>query len=273
MIFIALGMHKSGTTLLSRILHESGISMIEEPIQQADYDSGQVFERHTVVKINKEMLNWGSLSSLDVIPSGPVVPSPQQWAEMRAMIQACEEQHPNWGFKDPRCCLTYESWAAELPPHKIVAIYRSYREVLEHYRFHSFMSYPFHKLRKALKAWIYYNERLVAVLRATESPVMILRYEDLMTSETEFRRLSRFVGCELTDLRNPKLYRNRTQGEESLPFLTRKIVETLPRHPQDVLAQLNDLAEENRARSGAAGNGGSRQELSEALRRARAGRR
>jgi len=79
MIYVILGMHKSGTTLISQILHKSGINMGEFN-EDVSYDQGNQHERPAAQKINREILKCGDAHSLDVInsvhdlPSGSVVP-------------------------------------------------------------------------------------------------------------------------------------------------------------------------------------------------------
>jgi hypothetical protein len=245
MIYVVLGMHKSGTTLVSQILHESGIFMIEGPDRRRGYDAGQTYERQAVVDLNKAMLNWGNKTSLDVIPKELVAVTQFQKEEMRAIIQACDEQHANWGFKDPRTCLTYESWLRELPPHRVVAIYRNYREVLQHYQPSNSLRFPYFKVKIALKAWIHYNVRLLEILHHTKSPFMLLCYEDLMTKEPEFGRLRDFVGLPLKDPRSPHLYRNRSNNGSSLPFVMKKVVDSMPKNPDLLMMELDQLSESN----------------------------
>ena len=59
MIYVVLGMHKSGTTLISETLHESGINMGEfSDIQQGiGYDEGHKYERRETQQINRQILD------------------------------------------------------------------------------------------------------------------------------------------------------------------------------------------------------------------------
>ena len=56
MIYIVLGMHKSGTTLISEILHHSGINMTEDQNTQLNYDQGNFYEWVAAVRFNREIL-------------------------------------------------------------------------------------------------------------------------------------------------------------------------------------------------------------------------
>ena len=57
MVFVVLGMHKSGTTLISRMMHESGINMID-PVQE---------ENPHMRRISLNMLYPPSLTKLSLV--------------------------------------------------------------------------------------------------------------------------------------------------------------------------------------------------------------
>ncbi len=59
MIYIVLGCHKSGTTLIARTLHESGIAMVGDDDAQGDYDQSGFYERLRWVELNQHILGHG----------------------------------------------------------------------------------------------------------------------------------------------------------------------------------------------------------------------
>ena len=59
MIYVVLGCHKSGTTLVAEVLHRSGIAMLEGEVEEADYDEGDFFERLDMVHVNQDILGHG----------------------------------------------------------------------------------------------------------------------------------------------------------------------------------------------------------------------
>ena len=61
--FIILGMHKSGTTLVSQMLHQSGIAMVSD-VDDRSYDQGNHFERLSTNMLNKQLLKCGEINSL-----------------------------------------------------------------------------------------------------------------------------------------------------------------------------------------------------------------
>ena len=65
MIYVILGMHKSGTTLISRILDSSGINMGTFD-ESRSYSMGNKGERAETVSLNRAMLGCGNGHSLSV---------------------------------------------------------------------------------------------------------------------------------------------------------------------------------------------------------------
>lgn len=247
MIYVVLGMHKSGTSLVSQILHLSGINMEDDVDETKGYDEGNKFERSSVKKLNEELLVRGSVHSLNLILRRPIQMTPDQHRKVRAIIRSCNERYKDWGFKDPRTCLAYSVWAQELPPHKIIVVYRNYKEVLQHYTRLIWRRINLLYVRKALRGWTRYNSQIIANLEKTNSPYIIMSYNELMMNNEELMRLSKFVERPLVDCRDSHIYRNR---RESLPFMARLAMLGLEKKPSAVLAELEHLRYSTRTKIG-----------------------
>lgn len=100
MKYIVLGMHKSGTTLITKILHESGINM--GPFEErGDYHRGEFCERLDIVQVISDMLNSHSLYSLDIVPPFDEDKIKKNENRILKIIQESDSQFENWGFKYP----------------------------------------------------------------------------------------------------------------------------------------------------------------------------
>lgn len=243
MIYVVLGMHKSGTTLLSQILHHSGINMGCNIETQASYDSGNQYERVETLRLNEEILG--------VKPKAPVgmnVPSTHQFTpthrrRMREIIHGCNHEYDHWGFKDPRTCLVYSLWASELPEHKIVAIYRSLHEIWPRYR----VVHLRNRYRDPYRAWRYvsswckHNHNIVTFLKDTKMEYIVLEYRRLMTTTDEFSRLQAFIGMPLMDRRKPELYRSRDKHYRLIDLTGRLVQKQKGYHPRTITRQLETL--------------------------------
>lgn len=213
-------MHKSGTTLVSRILHESGVKMgtFDSGIT---YDKGNKFERAETLAANKTLLNAWGVFSVDVFH--PLYPEDLANKDKNTIENAIDFiQEGDQGFKDPRTCLTYFAWLPYLPEnHRIIAVYRDPVELWLRYKRdflsgRSFFSGIIKGYRliplcwKVLRAWAFYNANIYDIL-ATRQPeqVIVFEYSMFMNGCEEFNRLQKFMGRQLTDARDPGMFRSR----------------------------------------------------------------
>lgn len=221
-IYVLLGMHKSGTTLVSEMLHKSGIPMVENDDGRG-YDQGNHYERAATNALNKDLLACGERSSLKVTRTyfpGPEDADLRERAKREVALSSRDGEEA-WGFKDPRTCLTYWFWADVLPPHRLICIYRDFAHVRAHYLSRKTLS-PSRGLR-ALRAWGIYNTCMFEAYQSRQPDDRImLNYETLMKDDGELARLQRFVGRPVIDRRRKSLNRQagrpdtRTRAEMSL---------------------------------------------------------
>ncbi len=208
MIYVVLGMHKSGTTLVSEILHRSGVRMGEGRDVDGEYDDGVFFERSDVRELNQAILGFGDPAHTHPAPRRLAAAEPVR-LRMREIIRKAEAPGGDWGFKDPRTCLTYPLWREELPAHRLIGVVRSLPEVASHYRRKD--PGPFLTWR-VVRTWCDYNEGILRALEQARGDGVLLAYEELMRSGAELARLSAFVGRPLRDTRNSERYRSRASG-------------------------------------------------------------
>lgn len=209
---VILGMHKSGTTLIARILHESGIAMGQfDP--EVGYDEGNHYEREEFNAINRAVLGHPNVRSFEVVNS-PVSPVPTGLEERaRQQVEQLDERHAAWGFKDPRTCLTFSFWRELLPEARVIVVHRHPGEVWQHYlhpRILKRLVYSVGKGARVLRAWGLYNLGALDVAASySAGAVHVLDYTRFMTEPDAVERLSAFLETPLTDLRNPGFYRSR----------------------------------------------------------------
>jgi len=261
-IYVVLGMHKSGTTLIARLLHEAGIPMGEFD-ERLGYSEGQVFERRATQEANRALLHRIQLPPLGYLLRRPRQPrvdaaghvqnrDSQAYVRIRALerrlaradaaeqlapvVASCDASGGDWGFKDPRTCLTYAAWRRALPEHRVIAITRGLGQILERTR-----SGPRHPLRAArvTHAWTTYNGMLLRHLESCDHPFLALSYESLMESDTPLERLAAFVNRPLPDVRKPSLYHARR--DPGVPAWTRVLRPILPFDPATLETRLREV--------------------------------
>jgi len=203
-------MHKSGTTLISQILHKSGINMGEFD-ESLGYDNGNQYERKESLKINNDMLCSHNKHCLDVINSPAIIDVNRKFSqEIKELLTTLNKEHQNWGFKDPRTSLTYPVWKKYLLEHKLIFIYRHPLEVWHHFQ----SLIPKYKIHtrilvgwKTLRAWYTYNLKITEQIREQDTPYIIINYNDFMNSSQAIKNLEAFIGINLVDCRRRDMYR------------------------------------------------------------------
>jgi len=193
-IVCILGIHRSGTSLVSRILNLLGVYLgPQERILPPAPDNPKGFwEHHPIMALNDEILArlGGSWHEPPAFPPGwetaPQLADLRQRA--RAILQEDFATAELWGWKDPRTCLTLPFWQRLLPPMRYVICVRNPVDVarsLEHRNNFSF--------EKGTRLWLTY---MASALRHTAGqPRLFVFYEDLMEDwSKEIKRLADFLG-------------------------------------------------------------------------------
>ena len=115
MIYVVLGMHRSGTSAIAGLLHTNGISMGDDehflPRPSPENPKG-FFEDVRFREINDEVLAYHDYFVADWgVPSDE---APYSYAAPDAILNRAtdlvlkrHEEGPSWGWKDPRTCLTF----------------------------------------------------------------------------------------------------------------------------------------------------------------------
>lgn len=247
MIYVILGMHKSGTTLVSQLLHYSGINMGEDLDQGISYDQGNQYERQATWRLNEDILNAHARRSIDIHSPLTLQMNPEQRRWMNQIINTCTQHYGDWGFKDPRTCLTYPLWAEALPEHKLIIVFRDPAEPWPRYRprhTRNFYREPF-LAWKYLKSWCEHNTCILEYLQCAHQDYLVLEYQALVTTTTEFDRLRQFVGQDLVDKRKPHLYRNRARNYRILNLIEKLLYHLEGYQPQMIQEQLEAYRHEH----------------------------
>lgn len=131
------GMHRSGTSMIARLLHECGLYLGQAERNRqgcADQPFGY-WEHGQFVELNEQILDelggwWGEPPDIPEVAPG--------WSEKKrfdgfrqqasAIIEA-EFRGRLWGWKDPRNCLTLEFWQGLFPQMMLVICLRHPVEV------------------------------------------------------------------------------------------------------------------------------------------------
>ena len=211
MIYVVLGMHKSGTTLVSQILHHSGISMVDELDEDITYDSGNKYERQKTLTLNMDILGVKDYQVRELANPDSLKITDDQRGRMQTILDDASAQYSDWGCKDPRTALTYPLWKEVIGEHKIIAIYRNPEEIWPRFRWQGWRRKYVNPLwaYQYISRWVEHNINLIKYCSNLQGSYLLLDYHSLMTTDKEFKRIEAFTGESLTDMRKKELYRVR----------------------------------------------------------------
>lgn len=204
MIYIVLGMHKSGTSLISQTLHESGISMGEN-------FRGEVrpkYEDVDVVNINKMMMEYVG------IPYSGAITNKTSSRFGRIICRYKDNKPQDWGFKDPRTILTWNIWEDELDEYKIIGIYRNPIAVAHHWG---------DNIRYHIQQWINYNNKLLDIIK--DKKYLLINFDEFVQSNN-IECLQDFVGIPIKNCIDPhKVHRKRSEVPDYCKEIWDRLVE------------------------------------------------
>jgi len=190
------GMHRSGTTLTARWLHQCGLyvgdDLLTSKFSHANPD-GNHYEDRAFLKLHRQILLSNGLNAEGYITNENIQIAPQYRAQAEALI-ASRQIYEQWGWKEPRTSLFMDFWQPYLPDVYALMVYRPYTRVadsllrrkLEHPRrvrrwfyrmvYHNRAAHVAH----FICVWRRYNRDLLTFAARTPERTLVLRIDDLV---------------------------------------------------------------------------------------------
>ncbi|MGC2062676.1 MAG: glycosyltransferase, partial [Thermodesulfovibrionales bacterium] len=217
-IVIVMGMHRSGTSLVTNILSKAGYFLGSEDdlMKGTEANRDGYFERWSVVKTNELVLNLCG-GRWDLPPDEKDILRTRIDPRIEILLGAYKG-HDKIVIKDPRISLTFPVWQSVLGRNiRIVNIVREPDAVAA-----SLMKRDGFTREKGLALWDIYTKR--ALKYSKDYPAYSIQYEDLFGEKREdiLRELSSFLGihtdleeiaCSVVD-RTLDHYRSNLQGRQ-----------------------------------------------------------
>ena len=199
MITIVLGMHRSGTSVVSGILHFNKVIMgtyetfWPRPLPQ---NPKGFYENYEFRKINDQLLRDVGYDTKQYKSKIPVPEMSEKIKiKMIKMIQKYESNFNKWGWKDPRTCLTISDWAAAIEEIglidkvKIIFVSRKSISVARSLKKRNQLPLP-----KGLSLWKTYTERSIDFCKNNKIPTLYLSFEGILENpKTHCEKLFQFL--------------------------------------------------------------------------------
>lgn len=189
-----VGMHRSGTSMVARVLREAGLYLgrDEELMPANEANPEGYWENLRFVEINNEVLT--ALGGAWDWP--PTFPS--NWRRLRVFRVLLERgralaesfaEHEPWGWKDPRNAVTLPFWIEAVHDMKFVVCLRNPLAVAQSLAKRNPSGSP----QAGYALWQVYYDRIFAQTRGRDC--IVTRFDSYFDDfDAECRRLLRFVG-------------------------------------------------------------------------------
>ena len=194
-VICILGMHRSGTSLLTRVLNLLGVELGARDVftvePAADNPKGY-WEHRELATVSDAIIKryGGTWDEPPRLPAGwetgAAIDDWRKRAQQLIQDQFAEAQQ--WGWKDPRTCLTLPFWQQLLPDMRYIICLRNPVDVARSLEHRDSLS-----VEKSSDLWFTY---VSSALNYTEGkPRLVIFYEDLMDDcPRELQRLADFLG-------------------------------------------------------------------------------
>jgi hypothetical protein len=193
------GMHRSGTSMIAHVLHQSGLyygAAEEEYRCVSDENPEGYWENIHFVALNDQILaqleaGWDLPPVVE--PGWETHPRMLPIRLQSAELIRCFDGHEPWGWKDPRCALTLPFWKQLLPDLKVLICIRNPLEVARSLHKRGFWS-----TAHSLDLWLAYNRRL---LQAVGPAQRVISHCDAWFTDAaaEARRVLNLLGMPSAD--------------------------------------------------------------------------
>lgn len=197
-------MHRSGTTLLAKVLEKGGIFM-------------GVFKDHNFESIPFLAENQNALKRSNVSWLDPKIPMKKDWTKYSAkemhqvhfqingILQKLRVKlhSPMWGFKDPRNTFTLKMWLAIFPNGRVIHVTRNQKEVaLSLQKRNQRKGEVFHQELESLEfnnqLWQQYIDQGKSYKEELGPRYLEIKYEEMIQFDpSAIRRLEDFTKCSL----------------------------------------------------------------------------
>ena len=185
MITIVLGMHRSGTSVVAGILHFNKVSMgtyetfWPRPLPQ---NPKGFYENYDFRKINDTILQESDYNTKHYKTRIPIPePSKSIRGKMIKTVGKYESKFKNWGWKDPRTCLTISNWIEVFKEvdliEKVNIIFVSRKSLSVARSLKKRNAIP---LLQGVNLWKVYTERAINFCELSDIPTLYLSFENIL---------------------------------------------------------------------------------------------
>jgi hypothetical protein len=214
-ILIILGMHRSGTSLITHWLQCCGLEIGAELMGPSVGNVEGHFEDIDFFEVHKQILKDNKIADSGISCKADLKIKPEYKNKIKKLITEKNQRFSQWGWKEPRTCLFLDVYHEMLPDAYYFVIFRDFqlvvtslikREFADRNVAYSspgkgfFSKLFWHKIKKKgefarlcrrrteyfLRVWLFYNEKLLTNLKViSPDKYLVLNYDMLNKKDKE----------------------------------------------------------------------------------------
>ncbi len=211
MQLIVVGFHRSGTSLLTQLLHAAGLFVGDDLLGAMPSNPYGHFEDRGVLELHRQILSDHGLGWQVDHPVDFHL-SRENWRWMQDFVGRRDREHRDWGFKEPRACLFLGAWKYVAPDAKFVIVYRDPSECVrsmtsrqatdyfnrsgpleDHLRF-------FREPDHGLKLWDTYNRAILHFAAQHVDDCLVVPFTHLSNGYPVVSRINQRFGSSLEEV-------------------------------------------------------------------------
>lgn len=193
--FFVLGMHRSGTSLITQILSKFGLytGNREDMLDPNEANKDGYFEIKKVVEINDEILLENNMIWCCVKENALNLHTKKETDIEDFIKEFCEKSgNKDIAIKDPRFCLLEPIWRKEIlifgMKPKVIVVIRHPYEVAKSLVHRDNIEFSY-----ALKIWFYYNICILnIIIQYPIEDLLFLSYQDFFNNSNQIQKIAAF---------------------------------------------------------------------------------
>jgi GT2 family glycosyltransferase len=198
MVICIAGMHRSGTSMLAKLLHLCGVYLGRERdmVAATPHNADGHWENVEFMAINEGILNelgagWDNPFVLG--DRSNQSPSLDRFRTKASVLLEHFKGREPWGWKDPRNSLTLDFWQELLPELRVIICVRHPLDVAQSLRRRGLSSYSL-----AISLWNAYNQRVLNLVPADRR--LVTHYDQFFPDASgELRRIADWLALSVSD--------------------------------------------------------------------------
>jgi hypothetical protein len=127
---IILGMHRSGTSLITKWLHQCGLEVGRNLLGAGLGNKEGHFEDTEFYHLHMQILRDNNLHDSGILTNPVINLSDARKEEIKKVIAGKNQSFEQWGWKDPRTCLFLDFYREILPDAYYFVVVRDYHSVI-----------------------------------------------------------------------------------------------------------------------------------------------